>query len=112
MMRRARVAMSRALMCWSGSGQPVQFLKNECVRPSCLAFAFISSANCSSDPAMASAKTMQASLPDCTMTPWIRSSTFTVVPICTNIFDPPMRQAFSVTGNSSSSRMRPCFSRS
>ncbi len=38
MMRRASVAMSRQLMCCSGSGQPVQFLKNELVSPSSFAF--------------------------------------------------------------------------
>ena len=63
--------------------------------PSSLAFAFIFSTNCSSDPPIASASTMAASLPDCTMTPRIRSSTLTVLPSCTNIFEPCIRQAFS-----------------
>ena len=112
MIRRASVAMSRQLMCCSGSGQPVEFLKLELVSPSSFAFAFISSANCSSEPAIASANTMQASLPDCTMTPRIRSSTFTCVPTWTNIFDPPIRHARSLTSSSSSSRIFPCFSRS
>ena len=112
MMRRASVAMSRQLMCCSGSGQPVEFLKFELVRPSSFAFWFISSANCSSDPAIASANTMQASLPDCTMTPRIRSSTRTCVPTWTNIFDPPIFHARSLTSSSSSSFIFPCFSRS
>ena len=38
MIRRASVAMSRQLMCCSGSGQPVEFLKFELVRPSSFAF--------------------------------------------------------------------------
>ena len=60
-------------------------------------------AKASSEPARPSAKTTAASLPDCTMTPWIRSSTLTLVPTSTNIFEPPMRQAFSLTGSVSSS---------
>ncbi len=75
-----------------------------------MAFWFISSANCSSDPAMPSASTMQASLPDCTIMPRTRSSIFTWLFRSTNIFDPPMRQARSLTGSSWVSVNRPDFS--
>ncbi len=49
-------------------------MKCELVSPSSLAFLFISSTNCSSEPAMPSASTMQASLPESTVMPRIRSS--------------------------------------
>ena len=82
------------------------------MRPISFAFAVIFSAKASSDPAIPSATTMQASLPDCTMIPRSRSRTDTRVLTMTNIFEPPLRHAFSLTGNSSSSEMRPSLSRS
>ncbi len=59
---------------------------------------------------MPSASTMQASLPDCTIMPWMRSFTVTVWPSGTNIFDPPIRHAFSLTGSPWSSVNRPALS--
>ena len=66
----------------SGSGQPVELRKVEEVRPISRAFSFIASANCCSEPEIASANTTQASLPDCTTTPRISASTGTVAPTC------------------------------
>ena len=107
-----RTARSRAVMRCSGCGQPVAFMKVLPVSPSSRARSFISSAKASSLPDRPSATTMQASLPDCTMMPRIRSSTRTCEFTSTNIFEPPIRQAFSETGSSSSSDRRPSFSRS
>ncbi len=104
--------MSCTLMRWSGSGQPVQLRKFDAVRPSSAAFLFISSTKPSSEPAIPSASTMQASLPESTIMPRIRSSTCTEVPTCTNILEPPMRQARSETRSSSVSFICPFFSRS
>ena len=112
MMRLASRARSRQVVRCSGSGQPVELRKVDEVRPISRAFSFIASANCCSEPEIASANTTQASLPDCTMTPRISASTGTVVPIWTNILLPPMRQARSLTGSSASSFSRPCFSMS
>ena len=60
----------------SGSGQPVEFVKFEFLRPISFPSSFNSFANNSSLPEIASATTMQASLPDCTIIPLIKSSTF------------------------------------
>ena len=58
---------------------------------------------------------MQASLPDCTVTPRIRSSTLTVELSGANMAElpdgaPPSRQACSLTLNWSSSLIWPAFS--
>ena len=112
MIRFARVARSRAVMRWLGSGQPVALAKLLPVKPISRALRVISSAKASSVPLSPSARTMQASLPDCTMTPRSRSSTRAVLPTSTNILEPPMRQAFSLTGSSSSSDSRSSLRRS
>ncbi len=57
---------------------------------------------------------MQASLPDWMIMPRIRSLTGTRLLSAANIVEPPdgappLRQAFSLTGNSSVSLMRPCL---
>ena len=57
---------------------------------------------------------MQASLPDCTMMPWISSLIGVLLLIGMNIADvpdgaPPVRQAFSLVWNSSSSLTLPSF---
>ena len=64
MMWRASLASSRAVISWRGSGSPVEFPKVDLMRPSSRARLTIISANLSSLPAMPSASTMQASLPD------------------------------------------------
>ena len=110
MIRRARIDRSRAVIRCSGSGQPVEFRKVLFCRPMRRPVLLSSSANCCSDPLIASASTMHASLPDCTMTPRTRSSTLICAPSSTNIFDPPMRQARSLTGSVWSSCRRPAFS--
>ncbi len=56
---------------------------------------------------MPSARTMQASLPDWISMPRMRSPTAIWPPSGTNIFEPCIRQAFSLTGSSWSSRRRP-----
>ena len=61
---------------------------------------------------MPSAMTMQPSLAACTVTPWIRSSSRIADLSLANIVDvpdgaPPLRQAFSLTTNVSSSLRRP-----
>ena len=86
-------------------------MKWDRVRPSRFPSWFISAANCSCEPAIASATTTQASLPESTMIPLMRSRTETVVPTSTNIFDPPKRQAVRLTGSIVSSVRRPSFSR-
>ena len=112
MIRAAKVARSRAVMRWLGSGQPVALAKLLPVRPISWPLRVISAAKASSVPLRPSASTMQASLPDCTITPRSRSSTRTILPTSTNIFEPPLRHAFSLTGSSSSNEMRPSLSRS
>ena len=47
-----------------------------------------------------SAKTIQASFPDCTIIPFNKSFTETISPAFTNIFEPPYFQAFLLTKNS------------
>ena len=71
---------------------------------------FIICAKFSSPPAMASASAMQASLPDCTIMPLIRSSTFTCVPTWMNMREPPVFQARSETGTAWSIFSVPCLS--
>ena len=58
---------------------------------------------------------MQASLPDCTTAPWMRSSTRDLLWIGRNMLDvcdgaPPRRHAFSLVMYSVSSVMWPCLS--
>src|SRR5215475_13575474 len=89
MMCCASFASSRIVTLWSGSCRPVELMKCDRVRPSSRARLFIISANCGSLPAMPSASVMQASLPDCTMTPYRRSVTFTRLLSGANIAAPP-----------------------
>ena len=72
--------------------------------------ALLARANSSSEPAIASAMATQASLPDWMMMPRIRSSTFTRSPTSTNICEPPIFQARSLTRISSSSLSLPPLS--
>ncbi len=101
----ASFASSRMVTCWSGSGRPVALVKFDLVRPSSRARSFIMRANVASLPAMPSAIAMQASLPDCTITPCRRSITFTRLFSGANMVEPPdgappRRQAFSLMMNS------------
>ena len=109
MIRRARTARSRTVIRWPGASRPVALAKLLPVRPSSLAFSVICRANSSSEPAIASAIVTQASLPDWMMMPRIRSSTFTRSPTFTNICEPPIFQARSLTRTSSSSLSLPCL---
>ena len=61
----------------------------------------------SSSPPMYSATATLASLPDWMTMPRSRSSSFTVVPSRTNIFEPPVRHALTLIGTSSAKSMRP-----
>ena len=61
------------------------------------ATSFICIANESSSPLIPSATTMQASLPDWTIIPRIKSDIFTSVLISTYILDPSLLQAFLLT---------------
>ena len=108
----ANTARPRAVIRCSGSGQPVALRKVAFSMPIAAASSVISSAKASSVPAIASASAMAASLPDCTMMPRRMSCTVTREPISTNIFEPPLRQAFSEIGISSSIFSRPSASRS
>ena len=58
----------------------------------------ISWAKASSEPAMASARATQASLPDCTIMPWSNSLTVTGVCGSMNILEPGTFQALGDTG--------------
>ena len=58
---------------------------------------------------MASARATQASLPDWTIMPLIRSSTFTWVLTWMNMREPGAFQAFSETGTVWSSLIVPCL---
>ena len=64
---------------------------------------FIICANTSSEPPMASASAMQASLPDCTIMPRMSWSTETGFFGSMNMREPLARQAFSDTGTTRSS---------
>ena len=95
-------------MTCPSAGSPVEFSKCDFVSPISLAYLFISLAKASSEPEIPSARMMQASLPDCTVTPRIRSSTLTVELSGANMAElpdgaPPVRQACSLTLNWSSS---------
>ena len=101
--------MSFAVESCSGFGQPVALVKCVLYMPMSSAFWFISSAKLSSVPPRYSATTMQASFPDATRIPLIRSSTRTFLPTSMNILEPPLRHAFSETSNSLSSVSSPAF---
>ena len=77
MMARASFAMSAADILWLAPGRPVAFWKWLCVMPSRSAYWFMSAAKVSSVPATASASAIVASLPLCTIMPWISTSTGT-----------------------------------
>ena len=110
MIRRVSSAMSRGLITWFCAGHPVELTRLLSVNPSSRALRFIASANAASEPDNASATTMQASLPDWTTIPRIRSSTRTCLSTSTNILEPPIRQALRLTTNLSSSERCPAFS--
>ncbi len=83
--------------------------------PSSRARLFIIATKAGSLPAIPSASAMQASLPDWTTAPWIRSSTLTRLWIAANMLEvwdgaPPRRQASSLTRYSVSSLMVPFLS--
>jgi hypothetical protein len=93
----------------------VELVKIECSRPILRARPVISLAKFSSEPAMPSAMMMQPSFADWTMMPLSRSSTRIEEPSSANMVDPPdtappLRQAFSLTWNSSSNDRRPVSS--
>ena len=90
-----------------GSGQPEALAKVDCVIPSSAARSVISRAKASSLPASASATTTQASLPDCTMIPLIRSSTVGRSVSSRNIVLPPIALARDETENRVSRPTRP-----
>ena len=69
MMWRASFARSRAVTSCSGSWSPLALRNVEFVRPSSFARSFIRSAKAGSEPAIPSAMTIAASLPDCTISP-------------------------------------------
>ena len=60
----------------------------------CLAFSFIKIANCSSVPDIPSAKTIEASTPETTITPLSKSSIETLSPGTKNMVDSPDLVAF------------------
>ena len=66
-------------------------------RPRRFASAFIRAANAASEPATSSASATDASLPDCTIIPWISSSTDTALRGSMNIREPSARHAASET---------------
>ena len=70
----------------------VSFMPRRC------ACSFMSAANEASLPPTASARATEASLPDCTIMPWISSSTVTGLRGSMNMREPPVRQAVSDTG--------------
>ena len=112
MMCCASFASSRTVTRCCGSGSPVELVKFDLSRPSSRARSFISRAKAASLPAMPSASTMQASLPEWITTPLSRSLTLILLWIAANMVEPPdgappLRQAFSLTTNSSSSLMLP-----
>jgi hypothetical protein len=110
MIARASFAMSTADILWLSPGRPVEFWKWLCDMPSRFAYWFISAAKVSSVPATASASAIVASLPLCTIMPWIRTSTGTWLPRSRNVREPSERQARSLTGTAVSSLSLPSFS--
>ena len=89
---------------------PAEFVKCESVMPSCFAYVFIICANCCSVPPTSSASATVASLPDCTIMPWIRLSTETCLPTSMNMREPSCFHACSLIVAMSVSLMRPSFS--
>ena len=89
---------SRTVVRCDGWGRPVAFSKWVFLRPRRAASLFISWAKASSEPAMASARATQASLPDCTIMPWSNSLTVTGVCGSMNILEPGTFQALGDTG--------------
>jgi len=114
MMWRASIASSRVVTLVPGSGSPFELVNTDCCKPISRARWVILTANSDSVPAMPSASTMQASLPDWMIMPCSRSSTGILLLSAANIVEPcetapPLRQAFSLTEYSSVSLMRPSF---
>ncbi len=68
------------------------------VIPSRCASRFMTCTKASSDPAIASARAMQASFPESTIMPWSSSSTVTFLLGWMNMREPPERQARTETG--------------
>ena len=89
---------------------PAELRKLDAFMPRRCASRFIICAKLSSLPAMASDSATQASLPDWTIIPLIRSSTFTCVSTWMNIREPCAFQAFSETVIIWSSWIVPCLS--
>jgi len=84
------MAMSRALMRWSGSGKPLALRKWLLFNPQLARLLVHQVGELLLEPAIASANTTQASLPESTITTaGIRSSTFT----CEPIWNEPSRAA-------------------
>ena len=77
MIARVSLAMSIVDILWLSPGRPVEFWKWLCAMPRRSAYWFISAAKVSSVPATASASAIVASLPLCTIMPWISTSTGT-----------------------------------
>ena len=77
MIARVSRAMSSADILWLSPGKPVEFWKWLWAMPRRSAYWFMSAAKVSSVPATASASAMVASLPLCTIIPWISTSTGT-----------------------------------
>jgi hypothetical protein len=112
MVRHARTARSRAVVHWPSTGQPDAFLNTVPDMPSSRPRLVMRSAKLSSLPDSPSATTTQASLPDSTIMPLIRSSTATSLPSSTNMREPPMLRARSLTRKRVSSLTRPAVSSS
>ena len=110
MMCQLSVAMSRTDMTWPSAGQPEALTKWELVIPSFAACAFIIAAKLSSVPPMPSASVTAASFPESTKMPRMRSSMVMFVPTCTNMREPPMCQAWSLTRKVWSIRSLPALS--
>ncbi len=77
MIARVSRAMSAADIWWFVPGRPVEFWKWLWRMPSRSEYWFMSAAKVSSVPAIASASAIVASLPLCTIMPWISTSTGT-----------------------------------
>src|SRR5664279_1126109 len=112
MMRRARMPSSRVVTFVLGSGKPLELPNTDLASPISRARCVSLSAKSASLPAIPSASTMQASLPDWMIMPCSRSSTGILLWIAANMVEPcegapPLRQAFSLTVYSSVGLMRP-----
>src|SRR5665213_2835329 len=116
MMSRASIASSRVVTLVPGSGSPFELVNTDFCKPISRARCVIWTAKSASVPAMPSASTMQASLPDWMIMPCSRSSTGTLLLSAANIVEvcegaPPLRQAFSLTLYSSVRLTLPSFMR-